>query len=205
MDIDGFWDLIERSDRETDTRETRLAWLEDELARRSVEEVVDYYAWWKITQGRGCTTDLYAAYWFVFGMGSLDGFEYFVDWLISLGRATFEDVADCPDCLIELPEVLRLLERKRLYYSAKIKRRRPAWTEEEYPEFELLGYVAYSAYERFGREVDGLHAAVQARDIDSGFPLIPAIEETRQGEKWDLEDDREVLRRLPRIARYLGL
>ncbi|MEV1246772.1 DUF4240 domain-containing protein [Nonomuraea sp. NPDC049750] len=41
MDVDEFWDLIERSGRETDTRKTRVAWLEDELSRRPVEEIID--------------------------------------------------------------------------------------------------------------------------------------------------------------------
>ncbi|MFD0885656.1 DUF4240 domain-containing protein [Streptosporangium algeriense] len=77
---------MERSGRETGTRQARLAWLTDELSRRPAEEIVDYGAWWKTAQGRGCTVDLYAAYCFVFGRGSLDGFEYFVNWLISLGR-----------------------------------------------------------------------------------------------------------------------
>ncbi|MEW1842866.1 DUF4240 domain-containing protein [Nonomuraea angiospora] len=206
MDIDGFWELIERSARETDTRKARLAWLENELSQRSVEDIVGYYAGWKIAQSRGCTIDLYAAYWFVFQKGSLNGFEYFVNWLISLGRSIFEQVADCPDRLIEVPEVLRLLEKQASYYSGSARSLRSrAWTDDEDPEFERLAYVPYHVCEKIGRDVEDLHEALQARSVGDGFPLIPGIAEAPRGEQWDYDDDQEVRRRLPRIARYRGL
>jgi hypothetical protein len=208
MDVDRFWELIERSGGETKTREERLAWLEDELCRRPAEEIVDYYVLWKATQDRGCTMDLYAAYWFVFGSGSLDGFEYFVSWLISLGRETFEGVVSCPDSLIELPHVLQLLELKEAFYRpGRMEPQESAWAEDEWPEFELLAYVAYRVYPKVsGRDVESLFEAVEARDgTPTGFPLVPAIEGAPHGERWDFADEEELLRRLPRIARYRGL
>ncbi|MEV4562620.1 DUF4240 domain-containing protein [Nonomuraea sp. NPDC049419] len=206
MDVDEFWDLIERSGRETDTREARVAWLVDELSRRPVEEIIDYDVWWRTTQNRGCTVDLYAAFWFVFGRGSLDGFEYFVSWLISLGRETFETVAECPDRLIEQPEVLRLLDRVAMFVAAMKRRQRNLDEEwEEHPEFELLAYVGFDAYERVtGKDADGLAEAVAARGFSGDFPLIPALGSVPHGEQWDFDDERELARRLPRIARYRG-
>ncbi|MEZ7129256.1 DUF4240 domain-containing protein [Nonomuraea sp. AD125B] len=204
MDVDEFWDLIERSGRETDTRSTRVAWLVDELSRRPAEEIIDYDVWWTTTANRGCTIDLYAAYWCVFGSGSLDGFEYFVSWLISLGRETFEAVAECPDRLIEQPQVLRLLDPVALYVNF-IKRgpRYPEETWEEHPQFESLAYVTYEAYERVtGKDSAALGEAVAARGVSGDFPLIPALGSVPHGEQWDFGDEREMARRLPRIARY---
>ncbi|MEU7741722.1 DUF4240 domain-containing protein [Nonomuraea sp. NPDC049158] len=205
MDVDEFWDLIERSGRETDTRKTRVTWLEDELSRRPVEEIIDYDSWWTITHNRGCTIDLYATYWFVFGMGSLDGFEYFVSWLVSLGRKTFDAITDCPDRLIEQPQVLRLLELEKSYASSTKRRRQdPEQMREERPGFEQLAHVAYHAYEQVtGKDPDGLSEAVSARGVSSGFPLIPALGSIPHGEQWDFDDEQELARRLPRIARYL--
>ncbi|MER7501236.1 DUF4240 domain-containing protein [Nonomuraea pusilla] len=206
MDLDEFWDLIERSGRETDTRKARVASLADELSRRPVEEIVDYHAWWTISTNRGCTVDLYAAYWFVFRMGSLDGFEYFVNWLVSLGRETFEAVVDCPDRLIEVPQVLQLLELEKSYANGtKALPRDPDQAREERPGFEALAYVAYDAYTRVTRQdPDGIHQAMHVRASD-GFPLIPALGSVPHGEQWDLDDERELARRLPRIARHRGL
>ncbi|MEU8358987.1 DUF4240 domain-containing protein [Nonomuraea sp. NPDC048882] len=190
MTIDEFWDLIERSGRESSTRKVRVAWLVDELARRPVDEIVDYHGLWTSTMNRGCTVDLYAAYWFVFQLGSLDGFEYFVRWLVSLGRETFEMVTDCPDRLVEAPQVLRMVELEESYDGTG---------ESPRPGFESLGYVAYYAYEKAtGEAADGLVGAVESR-----FPLVPAIGGGPEGEDWDFDDKREVARRLPRIARYL--
>ncbi|MEU8248249.1 DUF4240 domain-containing protein [Nonomuraea sp. NPDC048916] len=204
MDVDEFWDLIERSGRETDTRRTRVAWLADELSRRPVEEIIDYHIWWTTTQNRGCTIDMYAAYWFVFGMGSLDGFEYFVNWLVGLGRETFEAVSDCPDRLIELPQVLHLLELEESYAdSTKLRPRDPEQMREELPEFESLAYVAYDAYERVtGQNPDGLNEAVDTRGVSGEFPLVPTLGSVPHGEGWDFDDGQELARRLPRIARY---
>ncbi|MEV0996625.1 DUF4240 domain-containing protein [Nonomuraea sp. NPDC050202] len=206
MDVDEFWDLIERSGRETDTREARVAWLVDELSRRPVEEIIDFEIWWTTTRNRGCTIDLYAAYWFVFRRGSLDGFEYFVSWLISLGRETFEAVSDCPDRLIEQPQVLHLVELEDLPANSTKRWRRPRnpeQTREERPEFELLAYVAYRAYEQVtGRDPAELGEAANARGASGGFPLIPALGSVPHGEQWDFDDEQELARRLPRIARY---
>ncbi|SEU36996.1 DUF4240 domain-containing protein [Nonomuraea wenchangensis] len=204
MDVDEFWDLIERSGRETDTRSTRVAWLVDELSRRPVEEIIDYDVWWITTHNRGCTTDLYAAYRCVFGSGSLDGFEYFVSWLISLGRETFEAVADCPDRLIKQPQVLHLLELEESYNNAlKPRPQDPEQMREELPEFESLAYAPYDAYERVsGKDSDTLVDAVAARGISGGFSLNPALGSVPHGERWDLDDESELARRLPRIARF---
>ncbi|MEU1384362.1 MULTISPECIES: DUF4240 domain-containing protein [unclassified Nonomuraea] len=141
----------------------------------------------------------------MFGSGSLDGFEYFVSWLIGLGRESFEKVADCPDLLIELPQVSRYLDFKREYSSSKRARSRDMRRrlEEEWPEFELPAYVAHEAYERItGSGSGALYEAVHGHGVFSGFPLIPALGGVPDGEQWDFDDPREFARRVPRTARH---
>ncbi|MBE3016217.1 hypothetical protein IL992_44790 [Microbispora sp. NEAU-D428] len=81
------------------------------------------------------------------------------------------------------------------------RRRGFPWSDEEYPGFELLAYVALDAYEQVtGETLDRLHTAVEARGFRSRFPLLAA----EFGEQdWDIADEGEVARRLPRLARYL--
>ncbi|MER5648640.1 DUF4240 domain-containing protein [Streptosporangium sp. NPDC002524] len=200
MDEDAFWELIERSGRETGTRQERLAWLDDELSRCSAEEIVDFAMWWASATSRLCTWDLYAVYRLLIGWGSLDGFEYFVKWLVSLGRTAFEQVAAGADRVIELPEFLRLLELRRTRLADD---EFPVWSAEEEPEFELLGYVTFGPYEKAtGMDAAHLGEAVSARGVDARFPLVGAAFD---GEEWDLDDEVEFARRLPRVARYLGI
>ncbi|MEV4160814.1 DUF4240 domain-containing protein [Nonomuraea dietziae] len=153
MDIDGFWDLIERSEYETDTKRGRMAWLEEHLFGLSLEEIVDFDVFWTIATNRACSWDMYALYRPMLGSYSSDGFEYFVNWLVSLGREAFETVADCPDGAVELPQVSHVLELQRSALNGS-RRRREVWTEEEYPEFESLGYVAQDPYKGCRRERD---------------------------------------------------
>lgn len=198
MDADAFWELIERSSRETDTRQERLAWLDDGLSRCSAEEIVDFAMWWDSETSRLCTWDMYAVYCHVFRQQSLNGFEYFVYWLISLGRMAFEQVAADPDSLVELPQFLRLMEMLRTRIA---NGEPPAWSEEE-PDFELLAYVTFEPYEKVtGLDTGHLGDAVRARGVQGKFPLIGG---RFDGEEWDFEDETEIARRLPRMAHYLG-
>ncbi|MEU8381103.1 DUF4240 domain-containing protein [Streptosporangium sp. NPDC048865] len=199
MDENAFWELIERSGRETGTRKERLAWLDGELSRRPAEEIVDFSMWWESATGRLCTWDMYAVYRALIGWGSLDGFEYFVNWLVSLGRPAFERVATAQDRVIELPEFLRLLE---LRLARVANKKFPVWSAEEEPEFELLGYVTFEPYERVtGLDTAHLGEAVSARGVDAKFPLFGAAFD---GEEWDFGDEKEFARRLPHLVRYMN-
>lgn len=42
MDVDGFWELIERSRQETSDRVARLDWLVDQLTRQPTAEIVEF-------------------------------------------------------------------------------------------------------------------------------------------------------------------
>ncbi|MET8005730.1 DUF4240 domain-containing protein [Nonomuraea glycinis] len=219
MDIEVFWELVERSARETDTRRARVAWLSDRLSGLPAEEIVDYEVWFTLCANRACSWDMYAVFWTITGFGSSDGFEYFVNWLISLGREAFEKVADCPDRILELPEVQRIMEltknfsHRRTTWSRdgtfRLKRvtytRREVWPREDDPEFESFAYVTFEPYKRAtGLETDSLGEAVRARGVHSKFPFLTYHAEP-DDEEWDFGDEAEFVRRLPRLARHYGL
>ncbi|MBE1582414.1 hypothetical protein ACFPOI_25855 [Nonomuraea angiospora] len=55
----------------------------------------------------------------------------------------------CTVGLIEVPEVLRLLEKEASHYSGSARSLQPrAWTDDEDPEFEGLAYVPYHVYKK---------------------------------------------------------
>ncbi|WP_214107548.1 DUF4240 domain-containing protein [Acrocarpospora catenulata] len=217
MDIDGFWELIERSARETDNRAARVAWLENHLSGLSVEEIVDYEVWFTICANRAFSWDMFAVYWAITNRVSSDGFEYFVNWLISLGRDAFEKVATCPDLIFEVPEARRVynlilnfcLFRTSWGRAGKFRlqrvtyTRRELWSREDAPEFEPLAYVTFVPYMRVtGLDVDGLGDARRARGVHSKFPIVTTWPD---GEEWDFGNDAEFIRRLPQVARHCSL
>lgn len=219
MDVDGFWDLVERSAQESSNREDRVAWLEDQLSRLPAEEIVDFKAWFTLSANRACTWDLYAACWMITTSGSSDGFEYFVDWLISLGRDAFDKVMECADHIIDLPEVQRLFELSRTFTRRQVSRskdggirlirltrtRRVCWPDEDWPGFELFSYAATHAYKQvMGSDRAHPAEALQARGINSAFPFLSFIAQPN-GEEWDFSDSVELMRRLPRLARHYGI
>ncbi|GAB3158369.1 DUF4240 domain-containing protein [Microbispora hainanensis] len=177
VDEDRFWELIERAGRETPSRKERLAWLKAQLCQLPVDEIIDYHMWWELNANRSCTCDMYALSCHLLRRESTDGFEYFVYWLISLGREAYDQVADCPDRVMELPQVMDLLGLKRRWFTER--RRGLPWSNEEYPGFELLAYVALDAYEQVtGADVDVLYTAVKKAVSVHGsgvrviFPLV---------------------------------
>ncbi|MFI7452195.1 DUF4240 domain-containing protein [Nonomuraea sp. NPDC049714] len=192
MDEDAFWVLIEQSGRESDTKKARLQWLEERLSGLSVDDIIDFQKWFNICEYRSNTWDLWVAYHGVFPLGSEDGFLYFRSWLISLGHETFEHVVTDPDTLIEVPEVLHL---------QKLTRRRKSglWTNEEYPEFQLLAAVAWGPYKKCtGLELETLHDCAHARTgLDEGWYKL-------RDEQPNPISEEEFARRFPRIMRYWG-
>ncbi|MFI6299944.1 DUF4240 domain-containing protein [Nonomuraea sp. NPDC050790] len=180
IDISAFWDLIERSGVGHATRQARLEWLENELTRLPLQEIVEYQVHYETTRGRGHSDDMLGAYWQVFG-SSINGFHYGVSWLISLGREPYEKVVEQPDLLTTLPQVVAAYAN--LW----------CWTDEERPEFERLDYVAMRACRKMG--VGEAFSAAVFEQRPSGYEWL--------GEKWDCEDGAEAERRLPLTMAFL--
>jgi hypothetical protein len=192
MHEDAFWALIEQSAQETSTRKARLIWLEEQLAELPLDDIIDFQKWFYICEYRSNTWDLWVAYHATFPLGSEDGFLYFRSWLISLGRETFEHVTTDPDTLIEVPEVLHLW---------KLARRRPksGWTNEEYPEFQLLASVAWEPYKkRTGLELDTLLDQAHARTR-----LGEDLYKMRDEQPGPISEE-EFARRFPKMMSYGG-
>ncbi|MFD0351088.1 DUF4240 domain-containing protein [Kitasatospora aburaviensis] len=139
MDTDAFWDVVEQCRRAADTREERLTWLEEELSRRPLADVVRFQVRLEEAVDDAYTWELWAAADRIQGgWCSDDGFFYFRLWLAGCGRAAFERALGDPDSLAELPEIRSLAGRPR-----------SDWCEtEEWPEWEELDYVAESAFAR---------------------------------------------------------
>nr|WP_062337582.1 DUF4240 domain-containing protein [Herbidospora sakaeratensis] len=223
MDVDAFWTLIETSARETTAKEERATWLEDRLAALTPEEIADFASWWTLAANRACSWDMWATARKIMHTGSPDGFEYFVSWLIGLGRDAFESVADHPDAVVDLPEVRRLLTLTRSFFRIRRRTSRSGdgrfrltsvtktdgfpWTDEDWPVFEALQYAPHAAYQRVtGPDADDLFDALDHRGVRSRFPLMWTTE-TRHpgqphGDDWDFDDEAEFARRLPRTAHY---
>jgi hypothetical protein len=160
MNIDAFWELIERSRQETSDPHARLRWLEQQLAQKPVSEIVDFKVWLDRVRRRADTWHMWgAAYLICDGLCSGDGFWYFLVWLIGLGRDAFELAVADPDNLSSVPEVVGLVGRPV-----------DAWQDDEWPQLESLGYVAWEAYEQVTGEEEGLYDAMEARGYPSNRP-----------------------------------
>ncbi|MFJ1702691.1 DUF4240 domain-containing protein [Kitasatospora sp. NPDC088346] len=163
-DENAFWTLIEGARRHSPVGCLRADWLAGRLARRPVEEIVAFQL--RLDELRvpaGGPGLLAAARVIQGGRCSDDGFWYFQAWLVGLGRDAFRRAVTDPDSLADVPEVRRLAGRHP-----------DTWTNDEWPEWEVLDYAAAEAYERATGE-EGLEDAVAALDDDS--PLWPEPEE----------------------------
>ncbi|MGW2161901.1 DUF4240 domain-containing protein [Nonomuraea sp. NPDC001699] len=190
MDIDEFWHLIEESAGETAAKKARLQWLHERLVRRSAEDIIDFASWMEVARRKVDTWLMWGAMRALFGSGSDDGFWYFQIWLVGLGRESFERVAHEPDTLVDVPAVQRLVA---------MRRNQERWTDDDWPEFEELGYVAHRAWDQAtGQERDELAEALRSR----GYELFAFPNPT--DEAWELDNRKESARRLPRVHRYLG-
>ena len=101
--------------------------------------------------------------------------------------ASVERVAGNPDSLAGIPQIHRLAGR-----------RSPDWSDDEWPEWELLNYVPRNAYERATGEKDGLDNALGAQGRHRICDAAP------QDDRWNYDDPGQRLARLPRLTALLG-
>ncbi|MCC5581333.1 DUF4240 domain-containing protein [Microtetraspora sp. AC03309] len=179
MEINEFWDLIERSRAVTSDLQARTVWLEERLAEGSVDDVLDFSMFKHQLDLRTFTWSLWGATSVMAnGFYSDASFDYFREWLIGLGRDVYERVVDDPDSLADLAEVQELAAKSGTVIP-------------DIPEWEDLVMVPYNAYE----------AITGADDVDAEDALDQYNElwgEPR-GDGWDFRDKEETRRRLPRL------
>ncbi|TDE56410.1 DUF4240 domain-containing protein [Nonomuraea mesophila] len=189
MDTDEFWRLIEQSGHAAGGKRARAAWLQEALKTRSAEDILDFESYLLSARRRVDTWLMWGAMRALFGFGSGDDFWYFQMWLVGLGREVFEQVAHDPDALVDVREVQRLVA---------MEHHGPPWKNDDWPTFEILDYVAGEAWEHVtGDDRDGFYDALRARGHEISALPCPSDED------WELDDEEESARRLPRINRYM--
>ncbi|QKG26889.1 DUF4240 domain-containing protein [Actinomadura verrucosospora] len=117
-----------------------------------------------------------AAYLIEGGCGD-DGFMDFRAGLALLGRDVFTRAVDDPDSLADVPTVVRMAKEDKGWIGA-----------------EGLLYAAVKAYERVIGEREAFDTAVEA-----ALASMQGLEQPL-GETWDVDDDAENRRHLPRLA-----
>jgi hypothetical protein len=186
--LEEFWTLIHQSAAESTGQDQRTEWLTAHLARRPVSEIIEFELHVTAQRKRVDTRHMWGAAWNILqGWCSDDSFWYFQPWLIGLGHNTFERVAAHPDALAETHEVRRLAGRPR-----------SEWSDDEWPEWESMNYIALDAYDRATGEEEGLEDALKAGGL---YRICDAFPED---ERWDYDDIEQRRARLPRLTDLLG-
>lgn len=181
MDLDGFWALIDESRAFAAGDPPRSQRLIKLLERLPAQDIVDFEALKDQMIRRADTVDMLAAHNVITGgCGGGDFYFYFLHWLVSLGRQTFERVTADPDALVHVGELPEPLGDYR------------TWPDERWPDWEGLISVAAEAYaavtgNEFGGEVD-------VRDMTGSL-----FDSDTSGESWDMDDPGELAKRLPRL------
>lgn len=184
MDLDSFWSLVERSAAVSDDPDERNEWLAEELTGLSDSDLLDFHDHLREQMHR-------VANWLTWHAASLimrgcsdDGFTGFRAWVVGLGRAAVDSVAEHPDNLADRPEVQRL-----------VGRHMRDWAEAEWPYSEELEFVAVEEYHRRFGEQASIYDALEARGDDKPQALQQVDEVSR-----DHRDPEEARNRLPRLA-----
>jgi hypothetical protein len=100
LDKDRFWSIIENSRiGTTGDQDAQAAALGAHLSTLTIEEIETFDALFRQATQDAYRWDLWAAAYIILGGCSDDGFHYFCDWLISMGRDCFEATLRNPDSL----------------------------------------------------------------------------------------------------------
>jgi Protein of unknown function (DUF4240) len=179
--------LIHLSSAAASSHRERAEWLTGQLARLPASPIIEFELHLTAQRKRVDTRLMWGAAWNIMqGWCSGDSFFYFQPWLVGLGRDAFEQVADNPDSLADVPQVRRLAGRPS-----------SDWSDDEWPEWELLNYVALRAYRRATGEEDGLDNALAAQGLRRICDAAPKDDE------WNFDDPDQRNAKLPRLTALL--
>jgi hypothetical protein len=190
MDADDFWALVESArtdagERTDDGGEAVAAALVSRLAALPPQRILDFQQ--QLDQARGALDrwDVWAAAYLIGGGCSDDSFSDFRSTIVALGRAWHQRVQSNPDYLADHPMI-----------------QQAAADQNPYPVFaEPVTYVASYAYERAvsDNDADSFYDAWRARQRTA--PSANASTEPDMGESFDFDDNTQMRRRLPQLAR----
>ncbi|WP_420571578.1 DUF4240 domain-containing protein [Kordia sp.] len=124
LNIDVFWEIIEKSLKNTNNQEAQIAFLKKELQQLTLHEIIGFRIQTDALLFDTYSSEMWCAAYIMNGGCSDDAFEYFRNWLISRGKETYENAKENPDSLIN--EVL----------------------EEDYYGFEDFWYVALDVFQQ---------------------------------------------------------
>lgn len=193
MDVDGFWQIVERAratagpaaDRaQRDGQPSPVTEaLVAELTRLPLREIVEFDFVFDEVRAEADSWDVCAACWIIeYGFLSDDGFSDFCAGLAGMGRSTFEAAIADPDSLAGHPAVQEI----------STSPDHSLWIGDE----ELL-YAANRAYERLTGDSEAFWEATEALER-SVAPATGSAEPERG--RWDLVDEGEWQRRLPKLG-----
>ncbi|MEU2021284.1 DUF4240 domain-containing protein [Streptomyces sp. NPDC016469] len=187
MNLEKFWKPVEMCRRQADGRGARLACLRSDLSRRPLAEIVEFQMCLDQVTHQAFTWELVAAAEMIFGgRCSDDDFRYFGLWMVGLGKDAFGRAVLDPDALADTPEVLRLAGRTWRTWG------------DDWPGWESLGYVALEAHQLVTGEPDecgdAFYAAVETRRGEH------VVSRGLAGQRWNVRDEIEAARRLPRLS-----
>jgi len=106
MNLDEFWKIIENSRAKASRQspdgnmEMQARALQAVLTKLPKSELESFNHFFQQAMDKSYTWDLWGAAYIINGGCSDDGFEYFRRWLISMGRATYENAVKDPESLL---------------------------------------------------------------------------------------------------------
>lgn len=173
-----FWALLETAKTKGEYADEQLEWLTNDLAKRSVKEIVMFDYLFNQHYYKSYNSDLWAAAYIVMGGCSDNSFEEFRAWLLYQGRDVYE--AAIRDPLSLLP-YFELLEQQELV-----------------PLLEELLFVASLAYEeKTGSDDDEYYAIYEQLSGDDY--VEPELELD-----WDDENEEDLLQKFPLLWARFG-
>jgi hypothetical protein len=101
MAEDRFWAIVDVTIGHKD-QNSQVEALRTALNTLSAESLLGFHLTFLAQRDRGYSWDLWGAAYVANGGASDDGFEYFLDWLVSRGRVEFEKVLADPDSLADI-------------------------------------------------------------------------------------------------------
>ncbi|MFI5926457.1 DUF4240 domain-containing protein [Micromonospora sp. NPDC051543] len=190
MNVDEFWSVVERAraaagvaagQPQRDGQPSAVAdALVTELTRLPLSHIVAFDQVFGEVADRADNWDLCAACWIIeYGFLSDDGFSDFQAGLVGLGRDAFESTVRAPDSLADHPAV-RLISASEGSHL---------WIGDE-----ALLFAPEAAYERLAGDSEAFWEAVAAAQ-----PAADVASAEPAEERWDLTDENEWRRRLPRL------
>ncbi|MFF0231285.1 DUF4240 domain-containing protein [Micromonospora sp. NPDC005254] len=189
--MDEFWSVVERARAAAGTAADQprrdgqpsavAEALVAELMRLPLPHIVAFDQVLDEVVDQADTWDVCAACWIIeYGFLSDDGFSDFQAGLVGLGRRAFESVVRDPDSLADHPAVRQI----------SASEGRDLWIGDE-----ALQFAAETAYEQLTGNSEAFWDAVEA--TRSATPPEPSPEP--DDDRWDLRDEDEWRRRLPRL------